>query len=79
MAPEFVGLRPASIRMFEDLVQRQDALPKKDEFRRTYMRLGTLYKDAGNPEKAREVWKKGLGRFPDDRQMKAALEVLEKE
>lgn len=77
MAPEFVGLRPMSIRMFEDLVQRQDSLPKKDEFRRTYMRLGTLYKDGGNIEKAKQVWKKGLERFPDDKQIQAALAVLE--
>ncbi|MHC4939346.1 MAG: tetratricopeptide repeat protein [Planctomycetota bacterium] len=78
MAPEFVGLRPMSIRMFEDLVQRQESLPKQDDFRRTYMRLGTLYKDAGNTEKAKEIWKKGLERFPEDKQIQAALAVLGK-
>ncbi|MHC4849378.1 MAG: tetratricopeptide repeat protein, partial [Planctomycetota bacterium] len=77
MAPEFIGLRPMSIRMFEDLVQRQDSLPKNDEFRRTYMRLGTLYKDGGNTEKAKQIWKKGLERFPDDKMIQAALAVLE--
>jgi tetratricopeptide (TPR) repeat protein len=77
MAPEFVGLRPASIRMFEDLVQRQESLPNNDEFRRTYMRLGTLYKDGGNIDKATQIWKKGLERFPDDKQIQAALAVLE--
>jgi len=79
MAPEFVGLRPTSIKEFEDLVQRQESLPKQEEFSRTYMRLGTLYKDAGNTNKAREIWTKGLQRFPDDDQIKAALAVLEKE
>ena len=79
MAPEFVGMRPASIRMFEDLVQRQESLPKNNDFRRTYMRLGTLYKDAGNTDKAKEMWKKGLERFPDDRQLREALGVIEKD
>jgi len=79
MAPEFVGLRPMSIRLFEDLVQRQEALPKQDDFRRTYMRLGTLYKDAGNTEKAKVLWTRGLERFPDDKAMRAALDVLEEQ
>ena len=77
MAPEVVGLRPMSIRLFEDLVQRQEALPKQDDFRRTYMRLGTLYKDAGNTEKAKALWTRGLERFPDDSAIRAALDVLE--
>jgi len=78
MAPEFVGLRPASIRMFEDVVQRQEARPNAREYARCYMRLGTLYKDAGNMEKAKQIWKKGLRLYADDRQLTEALEVAEK-
>jgi len=77
MAPEFIGLRPAAIREFEGLMQRQEARAPEPEFVRTYVRLGTLYKDAGNAEKARAIWKRGLGQFPDARQLSDALSVLE--
>ena len=44
-----------------------------------YARLGTLYKDAGNAKKAREVWERGRERFPEDKTLTAALELIGKE
>ncbi len=76
MAPEFVGLRPGAIKQFEELVEIQRRLPLAPEHSQSYYRLGTLYKDAGNPEKARQVWLDGQKLFPDDQQLKEALEVL---
>ena len=41
----------------------------------TYFRLGQLYKDEGNVEKARSVWQEGLQRFPNDKAILGALEI----
>ncbi|MEM8882586.1 MAG: tetratricopeptide repeat protein [Planctomycetota bacterium] len=78
MAPEFFGLRPASIKQFEDVLQRQESMDPRPEFATTYMRLGTLYKDAGNADKAKALWKKGLELYPDDRRLREAVGVAEK-
>lgn len=77
MAPEFVGLRPRAIRQFEELVEIQEKQPKAPEHVEVYMRLGTLHKDAGNVKKAREIWQRGLERFPDDERLVEALSLAE--
>jgi len=77
MAPEFIGMRPAAIREFEGLMTQQEARAPQPEFVRTYVRLGTLYKDAGNAEKARAIWKRGLQQFPESRPLSEALAVLD--
>jgi len=77
MAPEFIGMRPTAIREFEGLMERQEARAPQPEFERTYIRLGTLYKDAGNTEKARSIWKRGIQQFPESRQLREALSVIE--
>jgi tetratricopeptide (TPR) repeat protein len=77
MAPEFVGLRPRAIREFEELMEIQEKKPLAPEHAEVYVRLGTLYKDAGNPKKARETWKRGLERFPDDQRLSEALALVE--
>ena len=41
------------------------------------MRLGTLLKDAGNAKRAREVWQRGLDRFPDEQRLSEALALVE--
>jgi tetratricopeptide (TPR) repeat protein len=77
MAPEFVGLRPRAIRQFEELMEIQERKPAAPEQVEVYLRLGTLLKDAGNVKKARETWKRGLARFPDDRRIVEALALTE--
>ncbi|MHC4955437.1 MAG: tetratricopeptide repeat protein [Planctomycetota bacterium] len=76
MAPEIIGMRPAAVRQFEDLLERQESQRPQPEFVQSYMRLGTLYKDAGNVDKARATWKRGLAQFPEDPRLKAALELI---
>jgi len=78
MAPEFLGLRPKAIADFEELLSRQQHLPLEPHFAQTYFRLGTLYKDAGNAEKAREIWDQGLKLFPDNEVLKGTLEASTK-
>jgi hypothetical protein len=78
MAPEFLGMRPEAIRQFEELLEIQKRNPPEPHFAGTYFRLGTLYKDAGNVDKARELWNAGLALFPDNEQLKATIEASTK-
>lgn len=78
MAPEFIGLRPEAIRQFEDLLEIQKRRAPEPHYADTYFRLGTLYKDAGNVEKAREIWNAGLALFPDNEELKGTIEVSTK-
>jgi tetratricopeptide (TPR) repeat protein len=76
MAPEFLGLRPRAIRQFEELMEIQERRASAAEHVLVYLRLGTLYKDAGNLEKARETWERGRVRFPDDERLGEVLELI---
>jgi tetratricopeptide (TPR) repeat protein len=78
MAPEFLGMRPESIRQFEELLEIQKRKAPEPHFAGTYFRLGTLYKDAGNVEKARELWSEGLRLFPDNEELKGTIEASTK-
>ncbi len=78
MAPEFLGMRPESIRQFEELLEIQKRKAPEPHHAATYFRLGTLYKDAGNVEKAQKLWAEGLALFPDNEQLKGTIEVSTK-
>jgi tetratricopeptide (TPR) repeat protein len=78
MAPEFIGMRPEAIRQFEELLEIQKRKPRDPHFADTYFRLGTLYKDTGNIEKARELWSEGLRQFPDNEELKGTIEASTK-
>ncbi len=78
MAPEFLGMRPGAIRQFEELLAIQKRKAPEPHYASTYFRLGTLYKDAGNVEKARELWAEGLRLFPDNEELKGTIEASTK-
>ncbi|MHC4164423.1 MAG: tetratricopeptide repeat protein [Planctomycetota bacterium] len=78
MAPEFLGLRPEAIRQFEELKAIQGRRAPEPHHAQVYFRLGTLYKDAGNAEKARALWAEGLKLFPDNEELKGTLEASTK-
>ena len=75
MIPGFLGHRPKAIKQFEELKKRQESFAPESHFSQTYYRLGSLYKEEGNVEKAREIWQKGLELFPNDTPLKDALDV----
>ncbi|MGQ0613973.1 MAG: tetratricopeptide repeat protein [Planctomycetaceae bacterium] len=76
--PAFLGQRPAAIQQFESLMELQERKPPQANFAFTYFQLGNLYKDAGNTDKAREVWERGRRLFPQDKALTEALEVSTK-
>ncbi len=75
MIPGFLGQRPKAIKQFEELRKRQESIAPEKHFSQTYYRLGSLYKEEGNVEKAREIWQKGLDLFPNNKDLKDALDV----
>jgi tetratricopeptide (TPR) repeat protein len=78
MMPEFLGQRPEAIRQFEELLEIQKQQAPEPHFAGTYFRLGTLYKDAGNLDKAKETWSAGLALFPGNEEIKGALDASTK-
>jgi tetratricopeptide (TPR) repeat protein len=72
--PQF-GQQPYAIRQFEEILVLQERGGPEPHFVNTYRQLGSLYKDMGNAEKAREIWTRGLKLFPDDSHLRDALEV----
>jgi tetratricopeptide (TPR) repeat protein len=63
---------------FEELLEIQKRQSPEPYFASTYFRLGTLYKDAGNLEKARQTWNEGLRLFPDNEELKGTIEASTK-
>lgn len=78
MVPEAFGMRPYAIKQFEELLEIQKRKAPEPHYADTYFRLGTLYKDAGNVEKAQKIWAEGLSLFPDNEELKGTIEVSTK-
>jgi tetratricopeptide (TPR) repeat protein len=73
-----MGMKPAAIKQFEELRTIQESQPAQEHHVHVYFRLGTLYKDMGNAEKAVQLWEDGLRRFPDNSTLKDAVEASTK-
>ncbi len=76
--PDFTGMQPVAIKEFEALVQQQEKKSPEAKFVQTYFQLGNTYRKAGNVDKAREAFQRGLALFPNDENLKQQLELLDK-
>ncbi len=72
--PDFMNKTPDAIREFETLRQVQERSTTAPGHAQTYFQLSLLYRKQGQAEKAREVLDEGLRRFPNDANLKKALE-----
>jgi len=77
MIPAFLGRRPDAIRQFEELMEIQERQPPTEDQAQTYFRLGDLYKEAGNMEKAKSIWERGRKLHPENKELREAIETLE--
>ncbi len=57
-------------------LQRDD---KKTYYVRTYIALGDGFCKLEENDRAREMWREGLGRFPDNEQLKARLALRDED
>lgn len=73
--PPQLGRQPFAIRQFEELLVIQEGASPEPQHVQTYFQLGSLYREVGNAERAREIWARGLKLFPENRALLDALEV----
>jgi tetratricopeptide (TPR) repeat protein len=75
--PAFMGRGPEAIDQFETLIEQQEALPERPEFAMSYLFLGNMYQSSGEHKEAIATWRDGLARFPDDDDLRRAIELAE--
>lgn len=71
--PPIMGKQQAAISNFETLVQQQAGMSPRPEFADTYLFLGNLYEQTGQADKAREIWSRGFGLFPNHSELSARV------
>ncbi len=64
--PPIFGKQKDAIQQFEVLIGQQEEGVIEDRHSQTYLLLGNLYHQVGQPEKADSMWKRGLEYFPGD-------------
>ncbi len=77
--PPIFGKQDQAIAEFEELRSQQESSGiVEDGHAQTYLYLGNLHLQRGDFAKARDVFRSGLDRFPEDDQIRAQLEQAEK-
>jgi tetratricopeptide (TPR) repeat protein len=76
--PAFLGKQPEAIRTFEKLIEQQERSAPDPRYAQTYFQLGTVYRAAGNVEKARAAFARGLELYPADKQLREQVDVIDK-
>jgi hypothetical protein len=75
--PAHLGKGPEAIRNFEILVERHGTDTSNPLMRQVYLSLGTQYQKVGNREKARDTFRRGVTVFPDSKELRDALSVMD--
>jgi tetratricopeptide (TPR) repeat protein len=70
--PAFLGKGKDAISHFETLVKQQESMPVQDSQAQTYLYLGNMLADR-EPERAREIWQKGMARHPGNAELRQKL------
>jgi tetratricopeptide (TPR) repeat protein len=70
--PDFLGKKKDAISHFEVLVEQQESMPVSPHEYQTYLYLGNLLEEK-EPERAREIWERGLRRHPNNEQLRQKL------
>lgn len=75
--PAFLGKGGEAIQNFEILVEQQKQGAPREEYAQTYLFLGNMYQQQGDPTKALAAWKDGLAMFPDSEELAKQVRLLE--
>lgn len=73
--PAMLGKQPEAMKHFNILIEQQERKQPQPQFTQSYVVLGNLYSQQGKMEEARKVWQRGLKRFPNDKTLRARLEL----
>ena len=76
--PESLGRTPEAIREFEALLALQGKSNHDPRYAATYSHLGRMYLRIGKSERALKTVQEGIGLFPEDEDLRAQLEVLQR-
>jgi tetratricopeptide (TPR) repeat protein len=71
--PPVFGKQTEAIKHFEILAEQQAQAPPEPRFAQTWLLLGNLYQQLGNPNQALATWQKGLSLFPDNAQIQKQI------
>ena len=77
--PAFLGKTGEAIANFETLITQQETVDSRPEFAQTYLFLGNMYQQIGEPEKALAVWRQGHDLFPLSAELQTQLGLLEQD
>jgi tetratricopeptide (TPR) repeat protein len=77
--PPALGKQNAAIEQFELLLAQQQDEPKAPHFSQTYLFLGNMYQQTGQPEKALSTWQAGLGQYPDSPELASQVQLTQKQ
>jgi len=67
--PPLTGKPKQAIGHLETLITQQDAMPPQAHEAQSYLILGNLLESSGNGERAKEVWRRGARRHPDNAEL----------
>lgn len=73
--PSIFGRTPLAIEDLEKAIAISDRTEQKNYHARPWVALGDCYWRLDDLDKAREIWRKALNRFPDNADLKARLEL----
>jgi len=73
--PPIFGKQGEAISQFETLLQQQAKVAPDSDHAQTYIFLGNLYQQQGDPEKAMEIWAQGNAAFPESSALSKKLDA----
>ncbi len=68
------GRREDGRARLEDLLHWQEEKTPRPAFSRAYILLGDIYREDGDLEEARRIWRRGLERFPGNEDLRMRLD-----
>lgn len=71
--PDFLGKKKDAMAQFDRLVQQQENMAISPEQAQTYLFYGNMLDQAGQGDKAKEIWAKGLARHPGNADLQHRL------
>lgn len=77
--PPALGKQNAAIEQFELLLEQQEDGAPEPRFAQTFLFLGNMYQQTGQPEKALATWQAGLGQYPGNEDLASQVQLLQKQ
>lgn len=77
--PPALGKQNAAIEQFELLLSQQKGQAAEPRFAQTYLFLGNMYQQTGQPEKALSTWQEGLSQYPGSTELSGQVELMQKQ